>query len=170
MILWYILLFTIQCGIINTMKTIEKIDIRESTRQAALTEASRALGAARSREGALYAQDPRNNARTRPRKRYNTEGLKQNANIMRTQAATHLGRACLQCPLSQACLLKNNLSAWEHSHPVGGPTNTTSIGEETRKGMLSRIKRESNEEHTEPCDPSQIDGSRIPTKQLTFVM
>jgi hypothetical protein len=170
MILWYILLFIKRCGIIKCMKSIEnaKVSTKELLRQNALKEASATLGAARSREGALHAQNPNNNVPDGPRKRYNPEGLERNANILRTQAAAHLGRACLQCPLSQACLLANNLSAWEHSHPVGGPTNTTSIGEETRKGMLSRIKKKSNSEHIEPCDDSKINRALLPTEQLTF--
>lgn len=100
---------------------------------------------------------------------YSSEGLKNNAEFFRKRAANELERACGACVLRQACGINGNIDRWHSSHPAAGPNKFTKTGEETRKGMLSRISRSERPEY-EPCDKKQIDPNLVPTEQLKMAI
>jgi hypothetical protein len=139
--------------------------ISQLYREDQLGKVSRDIGSHNSR---LSCDEGQNNGTITPAN-YSSEGLKNNAEFFRKRAGVNLVKACGACALQQACKMNGNIGLWSQSHPVAGPNNLTKSGEETRKGMLSRIRRSDRPEY-EPCDERQIDPNLVPTEQLKMAI
>lgn len=134
-------------------------------RERHLSEASKSIGQHNIR---LSCDEGQKNGTIAPA-HYSSEGLQNNAEFFRKRAANELEKACGACALQQACAMNGKINLWQNSHPVAGPNKFTKTGEETRRGMLSRISRSDRPEY-EPCDKAQIDPNLVPTEQLKLAI
>lgn len=134
---------------------MNKESIDQLYRKHHLSEASVNIGKHNSR---LACEEGQNNGTITPAN-YSSDGLLRNADFFRRKAKTDLEKACGACALQQACNMNGNIDLWLSSHPVAGPNKFTKTGEETRKGMLSRIGKGGE---LEPCDKRHIDPNLVP--------